>query len=532
MRVSLTENKDYIVVEEASKLEQKQLEISFRKKIKNHWVNPKVRAGVWDGSFNFFERGKFISSGLWKELIDVCDKFNHPINKSFINDLIDSDIKKSDVESFFDDYFENSKITPRYYQIEAVYKFVKYKRMISEIATSAGKTLIIFMIFVYLKHLYALDGIDDFKMLMVVPNTSLVIQGYEDFQEYSEGTDFKMMMVSGETGNHSKKKLDDYDIVVGTYQSLVKKNTKFISRFDAVMVDECHIVAAASLKKILTKSISADYKMGLSGTTGVGNHAEGFTIQQHLGPLIYKISPTELIEGNYATPVHVSVFELDYTTMKNKKNLRELSNRKNYDKRKLLKLEKKLAATDPRRLHFIIKLIEKSNKNSLVLFSSVEAGYGKKIFDTLRSRNNDREILYVDGGTHADVRESHKAKMEEKDNIVLVASFGTFSTGISIKNLHNVYLVESYKSEKIIKQSIGRGMRLLQDKKKVNIIDIVDDFRVSKKSKANYLYRHGLERREIYNREEFPVKVYKFNLTKKKTPKETKKSKRVNKKLL
>lgn len=517
MKVSLTKNKEYIVVDKATELELKQLQISFRKRIKNHWVNPKVKMGVWDGYFKFIENDKFIPAGLWKELLNICEKFRHPINKSFVNNLIDTDVNREDIEEFFDSYFKDSKIKPRDYQLEAVYKFVRYRRLVSEIATSAGKTLIIFMIYTYLKHLHK-EQDKPFKMLMVVPNVSLVIQGFHDFQGYSEVGDLKIMMVSGDNSDHKKQNLDDFDFVIGTYQSLVKKRDKFYKNFDAVMVDECHIMGAKSLKTIISKMDGTRYKMGLSGTTGIGDHAEGYTIQQYLGPLLYKITPMELIEGNYATPVHVKIFHLDYTSMKNKEAIAELSKRKDFDKAKLLSMEKDLAIHDPRRLNFVIKLIEKASNNSLVLFSSVDKGYGKTLHETLRGRMNDMEVLYVDGQTNTDIREAYKEKMEKNENIVLIASFGTFSTGISIKNIHNVFLVESYKSEKIIKQSIGRGMRLLDGKSRVNIIDIVDDFRITSKSKANYLYKHGKLRKEIYKQEGYPVKSYKFNLSKNNGP--------------
>lgn len=516
MKVSLMYENTAISIDQATDIEKKQLQISFKKRIKNHWNNPLVKKKVWDGYFNFLYKDKFIPIGLWRELLNVCEKYNFKLNKSFLNEIIDSKIKKEDIQKYFDEYFKDSELSPRYYQIEAVYKFIKYRRMIAEMATSAGKTLIIFMIYKYLEHLYEQKQ-KKFKILIIVPTVGLVLQSYEDFQEYNEGKEnIKITMVSGETLDHKKAQISKYDISIGTFQSLVKKTEEYLESFDAVLVDESHTANSKTVKKVLSKCTNAQYRMGLSGTTGLGDHAEGFGIQEHLGPMIYKISPKELIEQNFATPVNVKIFHLDYLASDKKKKIIDLHKRKNFDKSKLLSLEKDLVVSSNKRLKFVIKLLEKTTKNSLVLFSSIEKGYGKKILEILKDHNNNKECFYVDGQTSADIRDNYKKKMEDGDNRILIASFGTFSTGISIKNLHNVFLIESYKSEKLIKQSIGRGMRKLEGKDKVNIIDIVDDFRYKdngkKLSKGNFLWKHGEERRKIYKNEEFPIKTYKIKL--------------------
>jgi len=505
-----------ISIDSASALEKKQLQISFKKRIKNHWNNPLVKKKVWDGYFNFLYKDKFIPIGLWRELLDVCEKYKFNINTSFLNEIIDSSIVKEDVETYFNEYFKDSKLTPRYYQIEAVYKFIKYRRMIAEMATSAGKTLIIFMIYKYLKYLYNKQD-KDFKILFIVPTVGLVLQFYEDFQEYNTSDDnLKITMVSGETLDHKKAQISKYDIAVGTFQSLVKKSNEYLESFDAVLVDESHTANAKTVKDVLSKCINAQYRMGLSGTTGIGDHAEGFGIQEHLGPMLYKISPKELIDQEFATPVNVKVFQLSYLPKDKCKKILELHNRKNFDKSKLLSIEKDLVISSNKRFKFIIKLLEKTSKNTLVLFSSIEKGYGKRILETLKEHNNGKECFYVDGKTAGDIRDNYKKKMETGENRILIASFGTFSTGISINNLHNVFLIESYKSEKLIKQSIGRGMRKQKDKEMVNIIDIVDDFRYTepgkKTAKGNYLWKHGQERKNIYKNEEFPIKTYKIKL--------------------
>ena len=99
--------------------------------------------------------------------------------------------------------------------------------------------------------------------------------------------------------------------------------------------------------------------------------------------------------------------------------------------------------------------------------------------------------------------------MEGRNDVILVASFGTFSTGISIKNIHNIFFTESFKSEIIIRQSIGRGLRLHKEKDVLSIVDFVDNFCYD--GWKNYLYKHGDARQKIYKEQKFPYDVKKVN---------------------
>jgi len=186
------------------------------------------------------------------------------------------------------------------------------------------------------------------------------------------------------------------------------------------------------------------------------------------------------------------------------------NNKQDMEGNEIFNVERKLVISSDKRLKYIVDFISKTSKNSLVLFQSVGEGYGKRIYDMLREIQNEKEVFYVDGDTDPERRDFYKGKMEEGTNKVLVASFGTLSTGVSVKNIHNIFLTESYKSEVLIKQSLGRGMRLYEGKEKVNVIDFVDDF--TWKSSANYLIKHSNERIEIYKREKFEYKVYEVTL--------------------
>jgi superfamily II DNA or RNA helicase len=173
-------------------------------------------------------------------------------------------------------------------------------------------------------------------------------------------------------------------------------------------------------------------------------------------------------------------------------------------------IERKLVIESEKRLKYVVDFISKTSKNSLVLFQSVKDEYGKQIWNRLRDISSDREVFYVDGDTDESLREEYKTRMSSGENKVLIATYGTFSTGISINNLHNIFLVESYKSEVLIKQSLGRGMRKMEGKEKVNVIDFVDDFSTPKYN--NYLMKHSEARIQIYRNENFRYKIFRVNL--------------------
>jgi superfamily II DNA or RNA helicase len=360
------------------------------------------------------------------------------------------------------------------------------------------------MVLAFLRHRNLLN-----RMLIVVPNISLIIQTFEDFQDYSnKDTSLNIQMISGQT---DKQLNDDTHVVIGTFQSLVKQPNTFFESFDIVCVDEAHFTQAKSVKETLAKCRNIVYRFGLSGTLEKDDFAERLTLQAFLGPLINKVSAEFLFQNKYATPVQVKVIKLNYMDQDTREKLQQIRKRRNtIDGAKILDIERKLVIESNIRLKYICDLVHKTTKNTLVLFHNVKADYGKKIQERLLNLSNEKDVFYVDGDTDVDKREYYKQSLEHGENKVLIASFGTFSTGISVKNIHNIVFAESFKSDKIIRQSIGRGMRLHASKEKTNIIDIVDDF--SYEGDKNFLLRHMEKRLEIYETQGFPFKIYEVNL--------------------
>lgn len=495
MELSLSENKKFLVIDSCTELEYEQLKSSLTKKIEGWRFHPLVKKKVWDGNISFIKRNK-IPAGLWKEVIDICKEYDYQFTLNGITDIFDTSIDEEIFKTWADEFFANSEIKPRDYQIDAAIKILKYRRCLAELATSAGKTLISFMVVAYM-----MEQLGKKKILMIVPNVSLVVQASGDFEEYNKGrVPIKIQQIYA-----GVKLRKSSNIVIGTYQSLTKKDEEYFSQFDAVFVDETHKAKANSIQKIMDKCWHCDYRFGLSGTIPKRGTVNRLSLMSAMGPLVTQVKAAHLQEEGHIAKCKVLQIHMEYATDAQKEAFSSLS-KNPYDRQKLFSLEQNFINESEKRLDFICQVIKKSKSNSLILFHKI--AYGEKIYKKLRTIT-DKKVYYVDGSVKSDFREEFKKRMEKNDDVIIVASYGTFSTGISIKNIHNIFFTESFKSEVIIRQSIGRGLRKHEAKDVVKIYDFIDDFRYKADDHdwVNYIYRHGMERRKIYKEEKFPFEV-------------------------
>jgi|TARA_R100001509_G_scaffold159713_1_gene126506 superfamily II DNA or RNA helicase len=495
MELSLSDNKKFLVIDSCTELEYEQLKSSLTKKIEGWRFHPLVKKRVWDGNISFIKRNK-IPAGLWKEVIDICKQYDFQFTLNHITNIFDTELVEEDFKLWVDDFFAKSDIKPRDYQIDAAYKILKYRRCLAELATSAGKTLISFMVVAYM-----MEKLGKKKILMIVPNVSLVVQATGDFEQYNKSR-VPLRIQQIYAGMKIRK---SSNIVIGTYQSLTKKDEEYFSQFDAVFVDETHKAKANSIQKIMDKCWHCDYRFGLSGTIPKRGTVNRLSLMSAMGPLVTQVKAAHLQDEGYIAQCKVLQIHMEYASESQKEAFSTLS-KNPYDRQRLFGLEQNFINESDKRLDFVCKVIKKSTSNSLVLFHKI--AYGEKLYQRLREIT-DKKIYYVDGSVSADIREEFKSRMEKNDDVIIVASYGTFSTGISIKNIHNIFFTESFKSEVIIRQSIGRGLRKHHAKSVVKIYDFIDDFRYKTDDHdwLNYIYRHGMARRKIYKEEKFPFEV-------------------------
>ena len=160
---------------------------------------------------------------------------------------------------------------------------------------------------------------------------------------------------------------------------------------------------------------------------------------------------------------------------------------------------------------FIKNLAVSLGKNTLVLYQMVEK-HGEILYNMIKDTKKigNRKVFFVHGGVETADREEIRRIMEIENDAIIVASFGTFSTGINIRNLHNIIFAMPTKSSIRTLQSIGRGLRQSEGKEIATLYDIADDMR--HKKHMNYTLKHFVERTKIYNNEKFPFKIYKIGL--------------------
>ena len=433
MELSLTENKQLLRIDKATEMELEQLNISLNRRIESWRFNPLVKKGLWDGYISYIKDDKWIPAGLWREVMSVCKTYGYELTLNNITELFDRNINQETFTKWALDFFEKSEITPRDYQIEAAFNILKFKKCLSELATSAGKTLISFLTVAYL-----LENQKAQKILFIVPNVSLVVQASEDFLDYNyrNQIDIKVQQIySGQKIRAGR------NVVIGTYQSLVKKKKEYFEQFDAVIIDETHKAKSHSIKTILQKCTNASYRYGLSGTIPKEGSLDRLTLMAYTGPLITEISANYLQNEGHIAGCKVKIIKMDYAPQSAKDAFREMSQNR-YESKDVFKFEQNYVINSIGRLNFITNIISRVKGNGLVLFHRIE--HGKKIYAKLRQENN-KTVYYVDGNTDKDIREEYKKKMEAGEEVVIVASYGTFSTGISIKKIHNIFFTESCK---------------------------------------------------------------------------------------
>jgi superfamily II DNA or RNA helicase len=313
-----------------------------------------------------------------------------------------------------------------------------------------------------------------------------------DFIDYGMHEDDIHIIMGGE------EKTTDKPIVISTWQSIYKMRKDYFKDFDVVIGDECHLFKAKSLTSIMTKLVDCKYRFGFTGTLD-GTETNKLVLEGLFGKAKQFVKTKELIDSN-----HLSAFKIKCLVLKYTDEEKKLIAKAKYQD------EIDFIVGHNRRNVFIKNLTISLNGNTLLLFQYVDK-HGKILYDMISKKvEDDRKVFFVYGGTDADTRENIRAITENETNAIIIASYGTFSTGINIRNLHNIIFASPSKSRIRNLQSIGRGLRKGDAKDKATLFDISDDLR--HKAKVNYTLNHFAERVKIYNSEEFQYKIYNINL--------------------
>jgi superfamily II DNA or RNA helicase len=373
--------------------------------------------------------------------------------------------------------------SPRQYQIEGVYDALRHNRKLLISPTASGKSLMIYGLVRY----YVDRGQ---KILLVVPTTSLVEQIYKDFQDYGWDSDsYCHRIYSG------KEKTNEFPVTITTWQSVYKLERSFFEEYNVIIGDEAHLFKSKSLIEIMTKLHHAKYRFGFTGTLD-GTQTHKWVLEGLFGPS-YKVTRTdELMRQGHLSQLDIRCIVLKHPPRRFETYEEEIQYLISHEQRN----------------KFITNLTLDLKGNTLVLFSRVEA-HGAILYERINSNRKEKQkVFFVHGGVDTEERELVREITERENNAIIVASYGTFSTGINIKNLHNVIFASPSKSRIRNLQSIGRVLRKGKDKTKAVLYDIADD--CTHNSRKNYTLNHLIERIKIYNEENFNYEIITVQLKK------------------
>jgi superfamily II DNA or RNA helicase len=335
------------------------------------------------------------------------------------------------------------------------------------------------------------------KGLIIVPTTSLVEQLFSDFGDYNNSAmgEYVHRIYQG------KEKHTDKPLTISTWQSLYQLPKEYFHQFDYIIGDEAHLFKAQSLTTILTSCINAKYRIGLTGTLD-GTKTHKLVLEGLFGQVKQVTTTRELMDKK-----QVSDFEIKCLILKHPDDICLEMKDKDYQ------AEIQYLIACEARNKFIKNLAVSLGNNTLILYQMV-AKHGQVLYDMIRNTENigDRKVFFVHGGTETEDREKIREIMERENDAIIVASYGTFSTGINIRNLHNIIFASPSKSRVRSLQSIGRGLRNSEGKDKATLYDIADDLRYKKH--MNFTLKHFVERVKIYTEEKFSFKTYKIGLKK------------------
>jgi len=456
----------------------------FKFEVPNAKFMPQYRGKNWNGEIHLFDmRSKQIYVGLLDKIVNFCDQYGY--SYKFENNKFYGTPYEENEEISYEgvkDYMHSiCAHTPRKYQIEGVYGALKHNRKLLISPTASGKSLMIYSLVRY----YENQGQ---KILLVVPTTSLVEQMYKDFVDYGWDADSYCHRIYSGREKHSTA-----PVTITTWQSIYKLERSWFEDFSVVVGDEAHLFKSKSLISIMTKLHHAKYRFGFTGTLD-GTQTHKWVLEGVFGPS-YKVTRTdELMRQGHLSQLDIQCIVLKHPPRK-------------FD---VFEDEIQYLITHQQRNKFITNLSLDMKGNTLVLFARVEA-HGQVLFDKINNQKKDNQkVFFVHGGVDTEQRELVREITERENNAIIVASYGTFSTGINIKNLHNVIFASPSKSRIRNLQSIGRVLRKGKNKVKATLYDISDD--CSTTTRRNYTLNHFIERIKQYNEEKFNYEIITIQL--------------------
>jgi superfamily II DNA or RNA helicase len=441
--------------------------------------SPKFKARVWDGKIRLINsRNMQTYVGLAEEIIKFAEERDYTIECNF---NITEEYSLAEAEEFARSL--NLPFEAHAHQIRAFALAVRNNRGILVSPTASGKSLIVYLLTQYYSG----------SILILVPTIALVHQLRSDFSDYGYDVDSNVHVIFGGESKHTDK-----PVVISTWQSVYELPKAYFDSFDLIIGDEAHLFKSQSLVKIMTNLVNTKYRFGLTGTLD-GSLVNELVLTGLFGPAHKIIDTKDLIESGKLAAIKIKVLALSHPPEERNK-LQSASYQDEI---------KHIISYQPRN-KFIRNLAVSLSGNTLILYAYVEK-HGQILYDMIKEKAGERKVFFVHGGVDGEEREAIRAIVEKEHDAIIVASYGTFSTGVNIKNLHNVIFASPTKSRVRTMQSIGRGLRVSDTKDSMTLFDIADDLSRSKQKK-NYTLNHLIERVKMYSSEGFPYELHNIKL--------------------
>jgi superfamily II DNA or RNA helicase len=484
-----------------------ELSALFTFEVPNSRFFPAVKARLWDGRMRLLNLGgpRTLYSGLHSYVRDYALQEGY---ECIYADPLDSEIEFSvhEARRMFDalklstviDGVRKS-IEVREHQERAIIQAIQARRSLLLSPTSSGKSLIIYCLLRY--YLATTRG----KILVIVPSVSLVKQLHDDFADYSsldprwKAEEHCHMLYQGQEKQTHKR------VVISTWQSIYKQQKTYFEQFNTVFGDEVHLFASKEISNLMSKLTKAKFRHGTTGTL-TDSKTNEMVLEGLFGRVFKTITTRELMDKGTVASLMIKCLQLGYTAEDRK-----------LIKKALYKDEMDFLVAHQGRNKFIRNLALSLKGNVLILFQFVDK-HGKILDRMISERNNQgRKTFFVCGETDADTRNGVRKIVESETDAIITASYGVFSTGVSIRNINYVIFASPTKSKIRVLQSVGRGLRVSDRKNSVVLFDVADDLTTYTKkgttSWENYSLQHFLERINFYNAEEFDYKLYKIDLS-------------------
>jgi superfamily II DNA or RNA helicase len=471
--------------------------------------NPRYQQGTWNGKISLLDRRtQTIPFGLWLEVITFCktNNYQYTIKGTDVTELTTSDVFSAKFIQHFEDKIM-SKTMPfklRPYQIDSLAPALKLGKAINLLCTGSGKSVLIHYTMQLLRRTKEAE-----RTLVIVPNISLVQQLFaniEDDYNYKAIKD-EAYMLYGETKNKEKQLINsnsiDKPFLITTYQSIMRKNDSWFKQWDAVLIDEVHGVNsnAKSLTAISKKCYNAKYKLGYTGTLGLAE-LDKLTVLGYVGPVTYIIKNKQLMDLGFLSKIDIKRYIVRYKDEEFHAGIKGLS----------YVAEVKQIEDNMDRLGTYKSIFShvKDGQNVLILVKHIKHLDKLQEYFETHPDYDGYEVNRIDGRVKGTKREEIRQsviKSDDMTNTILLSNYACFSTGSNIPNLHHVVFGASAKGFIVVMQSLGRGLRLAENKESLMLHDVIDDFSTiqgtGRRVKKNALYKHGEARLKYYTGEGF-----------------------------